>query len=189
MTRKGFTGFSLGVSVIAAALSPTARAQETRPAESGGLEEIVVTAQKRSENLQDVPISMVALGPLALERRGVVSLGDINNATVPGVNLAPYPGSRLTTNAIARAGGLAHWQATPEELTDPEFRMWRWLQKPPPDFPVFVGYGTEDRFAEGMQQIAECFPPAARHALPGDHDWPVWQLLWERFLDSGTLPI
>ncbi len=93
MTRKGFTGFSLGVSVIAAALSPTARAQETRPAESGGLEEIVVTAQKRSENLQDVPISMVALGPLALERRGVVSLGDINNATVPGVNLAPYPGS------------------------------------------------------------------------------------------------
>jgi hypothetical protein len=64
MTRKGFTGFSLGVSVIAAALSPTARAQETRPAESGGLEEIVVTAQKRSETCR-TPISMVALGPLA----------------------------------------------------------------------------------------------------------------------------
>jgi len=129
---------------------------------------------------------------------GGISLGGLlalcHNADTPGsidglCLLAPYPGSRLTTNAIARAGGLAHWQATPEELTDPEFRMWRWLQKPPPDFPVFVGYGTEDRFAEGMQQIAECFPPAARHALPGDHDWPVWQLLWERFLDSGTLPI
>ena len=46
---------------------------------------------------------------------------------------------------------------------------------------------TEDRFASGMQQIAECFPPAARHALPGDHDWPVWQVLWERFLDRLSL--
>jgi iron complex outermembrane receptor protein len=58
-----------------------------------GLEEIVVTAQKRSENLQDVPISILALGPMTLEQHGVVSLGDINDASVPGVNLAPYPGS------------------------------------------------------------------------------------------------
>ena len=82
---------------------------------------------------------------------------------------------------------IAEWQVTPDQLSDPEFRMWRWLQKPPPDFPVFVGYGTEDRFASGMQQIAECFPPATRHALPGDHDWPVWQVLWERFLDRLSL--
>ena len=127
---------------------------------------------------------------------GGISLGGLlalcHNADTPGsvdglCLIAPYPGSRLTTNAIARAGGLAEWQATPDQLSDPEFRMWRWLQKPPPDFPVFVGYGTEDRFASGMQQIAECFPPAARHALPGDHDWPVWQVLWERFLDRLSL--
>jgi len=23
--------------------------------------------------------------------------------------------------------------------------------------------------------------------LPGDHDWPVWQVLWERFLDRLSL--
>ena len=129
---------------------------------------------------------------------GGISLGGLlalcHNADTPGsvdglCLIAPYPGSRLTTNAIARAGGLHQWQATPEELTDPEFRMWRWLKAPPPDFPVFVGYGTEDRFAGGMQQIADCFPPAARHALPGDHDWPVWQILWERFLDSKMLAV
>ena len=101
--------------------------------------------------------------------------------------LAPYPGSRLTTNAIRRAGGLQHWQPTTEQLDDPEFRMWRWLQRPPPDFPVFVGYGTEDRFAAGMQQIAECFPENSRLALPGEHDWPVWQLLWEHFLSQQFL--
>ncbi len=127
---------------------------------------------------------------------GGISLGGLlalcHNADTPGsvdglCLIAPYPGSRLTTNAIARAGGLHQWQATPEELTDPEFRMWRWLQAPPADFPVFVGYGTEDRFASGMQQIAACFPATARHALPGDHDWPVWKVLWEQFLDSAML--
>jgi pimeloyl-ACP methyl ester carboxylesterase len=104
--------------------------------------------------------------------------------TVDGLCLlAPYPGSRLTANAIARAGGLAAWEASPEQLADPEFRAWRWLKSPPVTLPVFVGYGTEDRFADGMRQIAECFPVAARCTVPGDHDWPAWQQLWEHFLD------
>ena len=129
---------------------------------------------------------------------GGISLGGLlalcHNADTPGVVdglclLAPYPGSRLTTNAIARAGGLSNWQATPEELDDPEFRMWRWLQKPPAGLPVFVGYGTEDRFAAGMKQIADCFPPTASHAVPGGHEWPVWRVLWEHFLDRGYLSI
>ncbi len=101
--------------------------------------------------------------------------------------LAPYPGSRLTTNAIARAGGLQQWQASAEEMTDPEFRAWHWLQNPPADFPVFVGYGCEDRFAQGMKQIADCFPVTRSKAIPGGHDWPVWQHLWEHFLDSEYL--
>lgn len=37
-----------------------------------GLEEIIVTAQRRQESLQDVPISVVALSADALEHRGVV---------------------------------------------------------------------------------------------------------------------
>jgi pimeloyl-ACP methyl ester carboxylesterase len=127
---------------------------------------------------------------------GGISLGGLlalcHNADRPGqvdglCLLAPYPGSRLTINAITRAGGLTQWQATPEQLGDPEFRMWRWLQKPPSDFPVFIGYGSEDRFAKGMQQLADCFPTNARHVIAGAHDWPVWQVLWEQFLDSGCL--
>jgi len=101
--------------------------------------------------------------------------------------LAPYPGSRLTTNAIQAAGGLETWQATAEQLADPEFRVWHWL-KSPPALPVFVGYGSADRFADGMRQLAERFPPAARHTAPGGHDWPAWQLLWEDFLAAGHFP-
>lgn len=127
---------------------------------------------------------------------GGISLGGLltlcHNADTPGFVdglclLAPYPGSRLTTNAILRGGGLEHWQPTPEQLADPEFRMWQWLKAPPADLPAFVGYGREDRFAKNMQQIADCFPPAARCAIPGGHDWPVWEILWEHFLDSGRL--
>jgi hypothetical protein len=36
-----------------------------------------------------------------------------------------------------------------------------------------------------MTAIADCFPESARCLLPGDHDWPVWSRLWERFLDRG----
>lgn len=125
---------------------------------------------------------------------GGISLGGLLslclNADHPGVVdglclLAPYPGSRLTTNAINRAGGLDVWQPTAEELSDAEYRAYRWLKAPPADFPVFVGHGSEDRFAEGMSAIAARFPATARHIVPGGHDWPAWQILWEHFLDSG----
>ena len=125
---------------------------------------------------------------------GGISLGGLlalcHNADTPGsvdglCLIAPYPGSRLTTNAIKRAGGLEVWEPTEIDLADPEFRAYRWLKAPPAGFPVFVGYGTEDRFAEGMCTIAERFPANARCALPGDHDWPVWRDLWEYFLDLG----
>ena len=109
------------------------------------------------------------------------------NADFPGLAdglclLAPYPGSRLTTNAIERAGGLDSWQPTAEEMSDPEYRAYNWLKAPPTDFPVYLGYGEADRFAEGMDFIAARFPAAARQVVPGGHDWPAWLLLWEHFL-------
>src|SRR5574343_1175573 len=128
---------------------------------------------------------------------GGISLGGLltlcHNADQPGsvdglCLLAPYPGSRLTTNAIARAGGLDAWQATAEQRDDPEFRIWHWLKEPPAALPAFVGYGTEDRFADGMALIASRFPPAACRACPGDHDWPVWRTPWADFLAQAHLP-
>ena len=128
----------------------------------------------------------VWLGGISLG--GLLALG--LNADYPGAVdglclIAPYPGSRLTTNAIARAGGLDAWQPSAAELTDPEFRIYRWLKAPPPEMPVFVGHGSEDRFAAGMQAIAERFPVAARRIVAGDHEWPAWCDLWEHFLDCG----
>lgn len=126
------------------------------------------------------------LGGISLGGLLALGLTADHPGSVDGLCLiAPYPGSRLTTNAIARAGGLDAWQPTAEELGDPEFRVYRWLKAPPADLPVFVGHGSEDRFASGMQAIAERFPAAARHVVPGAHDWPAWCNLWEHFLACG----
>ncbi|MFV0643711.1 MAG: TonB-dependent receptor [Sphingomonadaceae bacterium] len=58
-----------------------------------GIQPIVVTAQKREENLQDVPISVSALSAEDLEQQGVSSLNDILDAPPPGVTLQPFAGS------------------------------------------------------------------------------------------------
>jgi iron complex outermembrane receptor protein len=49
------------------------------------LEDIVVTAQRRSERLQDVPISITALSSAALDRSGVTSTQDLARVT-PGLS-------------------------------------------------------------------------------------------------------
>jgi outer membrane receptor protein involved in Fe transport len=59
------------------AVSTVALAQDQPAAEAGGqLEEIVVTAQKRSENLQTVPVSIQALNGKLLEQRNATEFND-----------------------------------------------------------------------------------------------------------------
>jgi outer membrane receptor protein involved in Fe transport len=59
---------------------------------SGGLEEIVVTAQKRSENLQDVPISIQALGTEKLTEMNVRNFRDYVQL-LPTVTMQPALGA------------------------------------------------------------------------------------------------
>ncbi|MDE1149195.1 MAG: TonB-dependent receptor [Azospirillaceae bacterium] len=50
-----------------------------------GIQEIVVTAQKRSENAQNVPIAITALNPEAMAAAGVTDTSDLKSLT-PGLN-------------------------------------------------------------------------------------------------------
>ncbi len=49
--------------------------------------DIIVTAQRRAQRLQDVPLSVTAIGGAALERTAVTNLADIQ-ALVPNVNIS-----------------------------------------------------------------------------------------------------
>src|SRR5882757_2194572 len=71
------------------------------------LQEVVVTAQKRTENVQDVPISVSAFGAAQLEQRGINSVSQLSNLA-PNVNLdagTPFSGSDTVLSAYIRGIG------------------------------------------------------------------------------------
>src|SRR5690606_38795983 len=51
--------------------------QAQEDTEDAGLDQIIVTAERREQNLQDVPISATVLTGEQLAQRGVVNLNDI----------------------------------------------------------------------------------------------------------------
>jgi iron complex outermembrane receptor protein len=78
MTRK----FVLlaGVSLVFAPTSAFAQDQNSALEAATGLEEIIVTAQKREENMQDVPVSVTALSAAAIENQRIVQFSDLTRA-------------------------------------------------------------------------------------------------------------
>lgn len=67
-----------------------AQANDEAEGQSVGLEEIVVTATKRSENLQDVPVAVSAISAESLQSKGVFETSDLNNS-MPNLQVSsPY---------------------------------------------------------------------------------------------------
>ena len=62
------------------AAGPTGTAAATTPHDSGQLVEIVVTAQKREQNQQRVPISVSSVSGLDLKTRGIESVTDLGTS-------------------------------------------------------------------------------------------------------------
>lgn len=99
--------------------------------------------------------------------------------------LAPYPGNRMTTNEIMAAGGVQSWQPGPIAEDDTERHNWQWLKTNHTLGPkIYLGYGEQDRFAEGHLMMAALLSPSHVTAIAGDHVWPVWLSLWQQFLDK-----
>lgn len=69
----------LGVGAIAVNGSPPVLAQSRVV-----LDEIIVTAQKREENLQEVPLSISAVSAEQLELRNIEGLDDLNGVAPNG---------------------------------------------------------------------------------------------------------
>ncbi|MFC3050676.1 TonB-dependent receptor [Kordiimonas pumila] len=97
----------LASSMLAAGLTVPAGAAEAEKDTSFTLEEILVTAQKRTESLQDVPISISALGAEELEAMRVMGVDDyitsIPNATY--ITAGAYWGQNVTLRGISDFSG------------------------------------------------------------------------------------
>ena len=72
---------ALAASALQVPFMSTASAQQ-QTAQSGGLEEIIVTARKREENLMEVPLSISAITELQIERSGINNMSDLATQTV-----------------------------------------------------------------------------------------------------------
>ena len=101
----------MGKSMIAALMASSAMASTPLLAQdaeqSGGIAEIVVTAQKRAENVQDVPIAISAFTAESLQERAVGSVSQLS-AIAPNVNLdagTPFSGSTAVLAAYIRGIG------------------------------------------------------------------------------------
>ena len=99
--------------------------------------------------------------------------------------LAPFLAVRGTIAEVTRAGGLAAWQPGAIAPDDDERLLLRWLKEwqagTGPD--IWLGYGTNDRYAPASALLAARLAPERVLTQPGGHDWPTWQALWPCLLD------
>jgi iron complex outermembrane receptor protein len=84
------------------ALAQTASGDQPAAA-SGGLEEIIVTARKRSEDIQKTPVSITALSAADISREQIRDLGDLRGL-VPGMEVTPESNYGSAVNSIAIRG-------------------------------------------------------------------------------------
>lgn len=100
LTRRICLSLLTGVSALT--IAGAAQAQEVAD-QSGSLEEIVVTAQRRSESLQSVPIQVAAFSAAKIEDAGIKNTRDFV-ALIPNVTLdesLTYLNSYITVRGVS----------------------------------------------------------------------------------------
>jgi len=103
-SRAGPQALSAAISAALSVASGTATAQEQPPAVVG-LGEVIVTATKRAERLQDVSESITAFNTDAIAMRGLQQIDDIAKY-IPGLSLAQREpaGTTIVFRGVASSG-------------------------------------------------------------------------------------
>ena len=104
LTRSPLT-LALAAAVASTTLSTTASAQDPARGSAALLEEVVVTARKREEGAQDVPLSISAFNSDQIE---ALKVRDLTNLRVgmPNVSLEDIGTTRGTANFSIRGLGI-----------------------------------------------------------------------------------
>src|SRR6202049_4778231 len=98
-------GVALVLALYGAIASGSSSAQQAAPpaANQPALTEIIVTAQKREQNIQDVPISVIALSAQQLKEGGVTDIKNLQ-ALTPGLTVTSTTSENVTTARIRGIG-------------------------------------------------------------------------------------
>lgn len=145
-------------------------------------EDVIAPAQARG--VERIWLAGVSLGGTGSILYSIEHPEDVSGITL----IAPFLGEEEVRKEIEAAGGIRGW--TPPKPLDPtDFprRMWAWLQHPDSRIPIYLGWGTRDRFAEIDGLLGAVLPPERVFTTPGRHAWKPWRALWERFLATGAL--
>jgi iron complex outermembrane recepter protein len=95
--RFGTRPYTLAVAVSAALACAGASAQDVGPRSE---EEVIVTATRRAESVQDVPLNITALGGDTIQEQGIADLVDVARS-VPGLYVIDQ-GARAANQIIVR---------------------------------------------------------------------------------------
>ena len=98
------------LAIVLAATPALAQSADAGGEEELGLAEIVVTAQKRTERLQDVPVAVTALSGDKLEGQGGINL-ETAQTIIPTLNIQKS-GTTLNQSIYMRGVGST-WKARP----------------------------------------------------------------------------
>lgn len=111
-----------GIASISIPLSAAQAQEVSEPSiEQSGLSVIVVTAQKRDEDLQDVPVSVVAISGEAIADAGIENLGNLSDY-VPNLSIVQDPiGDKINIRGI-QSGNNAGLEQSVATFVDGVYR-------------------------------------------------------------------
>ena len=112
--KNSLVTHALGMALVSMAAAPTGSHAQQRQA---GIDEIVVTATRREQSLQEVPLAVTAISAGELQVKGINSLADITGGQLPGIHFQRYAGVRGAL--IVSARGLSQPDGVQGTLEQP----------------------------------------------------------------------
>ena len=99
---------AIGLMAVAGLALPAAHGQEPEDEGAKPLEELIVTARRREESAQDVPIPLTAMSEQMLRDRGVHDLRELTNVT-PNLQFLNSGVAKNTAQVFLRGIGQVNW--------------------------------------------------------------------------------
>lgn len=90
---------------LSLAVSANIHAQTQSDGRSATLDEVIVTAQRREQTLQEAPIAISALSSDQLRVSGITNLGDLGSGLIPSLRVQPFVNSPNTLTVAIRGNG------------------------------------------------------------------------------------